>query len=97
MIVTVILLSIPLFLTVQDSDLPEGWESRMAKDGRRYYVDHNTHTTTWDHPNLASQKAGKVDELGQLPVRDDWVSLSLSLSLSLSVAVYLCIGMSFIL
>ena len=65
----------------------------MAKDGRRYYVDHNTHTTTWEHPKLTSQKAGKVDELGPLPVRIDWVTLSvfLSLSLSLSVAINLCI------
>ena len=75
--ITTVLPSIPPLLTVQDSDLPEGWESRMAKDGRRYYVDHNTHTTTWDHPNLASQKAGEVKELGPLPVRDDLVSLSL--------------------
>ena len=79
MVVT-LLLSIPsLLLSIQDSDLPEGWESRMAKNGRRYHVDHNTRTTTWDHPKLASQKAGKVDELGPLPVSDDWVSLSLSL------------------
>ena len=56
-------------LPLQDSDLPEGWESRKAKDGRTYYVDHNTHTTTWEHPKVASQKAGKVDELGPLPVR----------------------------
>ena len=75
-----------LLLTVQDSDLPEGWESRMTKDGRRFYVDHNTRTTTWDHPKLASRKADKVDELGPLPVRDDWISLSLSLSLYLSIS-----------
>eukprot|EP00752_Nemacystus_decipiens_P002303 g2179.t1 len=31
-------------------DLPPGWEVKFATDGRPYYVDHNRHTTQWDHP-----------------------------------------------
>ncbi|KAL5481307.1 hypothetical protein EMCRGX_G021442 [Ephydatia muelleri] len=31
-------------------DLPPGWEAKTTKDGRVYYVDHLTKTTTWDHP-----------------------------------------------
>ncbi|KAL5481303.1 hypothetical protein EMCRGX_G021436 [Ephydatia muelleri] len=34
----------------QDLDLPPGWEMRKNNDGRFYYIDHNTKTTTWDHP-----------------------------------------------
>ncbi|KAL5481302.1 hypothetical protein EMCRGX_G021435 [Ephydatia muelleri] len=34
----------------QDLDLPPGWEVRKTTDGRFYYIDHNTKTTTWDHP-----------------------------------------------
>jgi len=30
--------------------LPPGWETRVAPDGRQYYVNHNTHTTSWERP-----------------------------------------------
>ena len=52
----------------QDPDLPEGWEMRKTKDGRPYYVNHNTRITTWDHPKTANEIAGNVDELGPMPV-----------------------------
>ena len=31
-------------------DLPAGWEQRYTPEGRAYYVDHNTRTTTWVDP-----------------------------------------------
>lgn len=30
--------------------LPAGWERRQTKEGKFYYTDHNTETTTWDSP-----------------------------------------------
>jgi len=30
--------------------LPSGWEAKQAPDGRFYFIDHNTRTTTWDDP-----------------------------------------------
>lgn len=33
-----------------DRPLPAGWEKRSATDGRIYFVDHNTRTTTWIDP-----------------------------------------------
>lgn len=30
--------------------LPAGWEQRQLPNGRVYYVDHNTKTTTWERP-----------------------------------------------
>jgi E3 ubiquitin-protein ligase NEDD4 len=33
-----------------DSDLPSNWERRFTSEGRPYYVDHTTRTTTWVHP-----------------------------------------------
>jgi len=30
--------------------LPAGWEERYTPEGRAYYVDHNTRTTTWVDP-----------------------------------------------
>lgn len=33
-----------------ESDLPSNWERRFTSEGRPYYVDHTTRTTTWVHP-----------------------------------------------
>ena len=30
--------------------LPSGWEARVDKLGRKYYIDHNTRSTTWIRP-----------------------------------------------
>jgi hypothetical protein len=30
--------------------LPPNWEERTAPDGRLYYIDHSTRTTTWTRP-----------------------------------------------
>ncbi|KAL5499677.1 hypothetical protein EMCRGX_G011134 [Ephydatia muelleri] len=35
---------------VQASPLPQGWEERRDPEGRLYYVNHNTRTTSWDRP-----------------------------------------------
>lgn len=32
--------------------LPSGWEERVTKDGRPYFVDHHTKKTTWIRPLL---------------------------------------------
>ncbi|XP_052865035.1 E3 ubiquitin-protein ligase Su(dx) [Anopheles cruzii] len=35
---------------LDDEPLPAGWEMRVDKFGRRYYVDHNTRSTYWEKP-----------------------------------------------
>ena len=35
---------------VPEEPLPPGWEMRFDQYGRRYYVDHNTRSTTWERP-----------------------------------------------
>lgn len=35
---------------VDQRPLPAGWEERTTPDGRTYYVDHNSRTTTWVRP-----------------------------------------------
>ena len=53
-----------------DEDLlPEGWEARRTKDGKTFYVDHNTRTTTWQRPRVAREGEGPSEDLGPLPVR----------------------------
>ncbi|KAK4048797.1 hypothetical protein OIV83_004563 [Microbotryomycetes sp. JL201] len=38
--------------------LPAGWELRHTANGKRYYVDHNTKTTTWEDPRMPSIDEG---------------------------------------
>lgn len=50
--------------------LPVGWEEHFTEDGRRYYIDTSTQTTTWEDPRLA-QRASSSSASGaraqQLP------------------------------
>ena len=32
--------------------VPAGWECKSTPDGREYYIDHNTQTTSWTHPQI---------------------------------------------
>ena len=54
--------------------LPEGWERSIDPLGRTYFVDHNTHSTTWDRPSLDQTVDHQAQEgetttagLGRLP------------------------------
>lgn len=42
--------------TYQDIPLPLGWEERRTPEGRPYFVDHHTRTTTWTDPRRANQQ-----------------------------------------
>ncbi|OWB70163.1 hypothetical protein B5S33_g4444 [[Candida] boidinii] len=58
-------------------ELPAGWEQRFTPEGRPYYVDHNTRTTTWVDPrrqqfvksfgNNNSYSAQRLTAMGPLP------------------------------
>ena len=39
---------------VSSIPLPSGWEQRVGLDGRTYFVDHNTRTSTWTDPRTLS-------------------------------------------
>jgi len=43
--------------TYADVPLPLGWEERRTPEGRPYFVDHHTRTTTWTDPRRASNSA----------------------------------------
>lgn len=66
--------------TVGLGELPPGWEQRITPEGRAYYVDHNTRTTTWVDPRRqqfirmqgpdvqgSSIRQQPVSQLGPLP------------------------------
>ncbi|XP_023682955.2 NEDD4-like E3 ubiquitin-protein ligase WWP2 isoform X2 [Paramormyrops kingsleyae] len=44
--------------------LPAGWEQRVLPNGRVYYVDHNTKSTTWERP-LPPGWEKRVDQRGR--------------------------------
>ncbi|XP_028812142.1 E3 ubiquitin-protein ligase NEDD4-like isoform X2 [Denticeps clupeoides] len=53
--------------------MPPGWEVRSAPNGRPFFIDHNSKTTTWDDPRLKipvhMRKRHSLDptDLGPLP------------------------------
>ncbi|KAM5218216.1 E3 ubiquitin-protein ligase NEDD4-like isoform 3-T3 [Hipposideros larvatus] len=55
------------------SFLPPGWEMRIAPNGRPFFIDHNTKTTTWEDPRLKfpvhmrSKAPLNPNDLGPLP------------------------------
>lgn len=66
--------------TAGTGELPPGWEQRHTPEGRAYFVDHNTRTTTWVDPrrqqyirmygnNAGAQSIQQqpVSQLGPLP------------------------------
>ena len=69
--------------TSGSGELPAGWEQRHTPEGRSYFVDHNTRTTTWVDPrrqqyirmygqntnggNNATIQTQPVSQLGALP------------------------------
>uniref|UniRef100_A0A8C4F3K8 E3 ubiquitin-protein ligase n=1 Tax=Dicentrarchus labrax TaxID=13489 RepID=A0A8C4F3K8_DICLA len=59
--------------TYESGFLPTGWEVRSAPNGRPFFIDHNTKTTTWEDPRLKipvqKRRRASLDpsDLGPLP------------------------------
>uniref|UniRef100_A0A672IMC2 HECT-type E3 ubiquitin transferase n=1 Tax=Salarias fasciatus TaxID=181472 RepID=A0A672IMC2_SALFA len=59
--------------TAESGFLPAGWEVRSAPNGRPFFIDHNTKTTTWEDPRLKipvhMRRTASLDpnDLGPLP------------------------------
>ncbi|XP_034047357.1 E3 ubiquitin-protein ligase NEDD4-like isoform X3 [Thalassophryne amazonica] len=57
----------------QQSFLPPGWEMRIAPNGRPFFIDHNSRTTTWEDPRLKypvhmrHKNSMEPGDLGPLP------------------------------
>ncbi|XP_055521166.1 E3 ubiquitin-protein ligase NEDD4-like isoform X3 [Leucoraja erinacea] len=58
---------------IVQSFLPPGWEMRMAPNGRPFFIDHNSRTTTWEDPrlkypvHLRAKASLDPNDLGPLP------------------------------
>ncbi|XP_071950222.1 transcriptional coactivator YAP1-like isoform X2 [Antedon mediterranea] len=54
-----------LDVTADDMPMPQGWEMAKTPQGQRYYLNHNTHTTTWEDPRkkmLTNQLKASVNQ-----------------------------------
>jgi len=51
--------------------LPYGWEQRVAKDGKTYYVDHNSRTTHWNLPDDVVSRMENVKQQTRMSVSRD--------------------------
>eukprot|EP00066_Takifugu_rubripes_P013608 XP_011602874.1 PREDICTED: E3 ubiquitin-protein ligase NEDD4-like isoform X1 [Takifugu rubripes] len=57
----------------EQSFLPPGWEMRIAPNGRPFFIDHNSRTTTWEDPRLKypvhmrNKNSMEPGDLGPLP------------------------------
>ncbi|XP_077374688.1 E3 ubiquitin-protein ligase NEDD4-like [Festucalex cinctus] len=58
---------------IESGSMPVGWEVRSAPNGRPFFIDHNTKTTTWKDPRLTtsvhvrSRPSLDPSDLGPLP------------------------------
>lgn len=48
--------------------LPSGWEERFTPTGRRFFVDHNTRTTSWRDPRPSQKGQGRPPQSTEQPV-----------------------------
>lgn len=49
--------------------LPPGWEAKRTADGKFYYLNHSTKTTSWEDPRLQQKpKDPTGNNLGPLPL-----------------------------
>lgn len=61
---------------IQSSDpLPVGWECRCDAKGRKYFVDHNTKTTTWCHPSYLDSNLGPLPDGWEMRVTEQTLQL----------------------
>lgn len=42
--------------TAEEAPLPRGWERAFTPSGQPYFIDHNTHLTTWLDPRTTDQQ-----------------------------------------
>ena len=45
--------------------LPTGWEQAIAPNGRVFYINHNTRTTTWIHPTEENNQSSLPQNVQQ--------------------------------
>jgi E3 ubiquitin-protein ligase NEDD4 len=55
-----------------NNGLPPGWEQRITPEGRVYFVDHETRTTTWNDPRTHPPNQGASNSAYNKPLPSGW-------------------------
>ncbi|KAI4140190.1 MAG: hypothetical protein L6R39_005904 [Caloplaca ligustica] len=55
-----------------DDDLPVGWAEKKTNEGRTYYLDHSTKTTTWSRPEPYTSRDPVEGTVDPLPLPAGW-------------------------
>ena len=53
-----------VMMVMQEEPLPTGWEMRHTEDGVKYFVDHNSRSTTFSDPRPGASKDGPKGAYG---------------------------------
>ena len=53
-----------MMMVMQEEPLPTGWEMRHTEDGVKYFVDHNSRSTTFSDPRPGASKDGPKGAYG---------------------------------
>ena len=61
---------------INNTPLPHGWEQRFDQNGRIYYIDHITKTTTWIRPSAGRTTSTAPNPAGLVRNRPNSVSTS---------------------
>lgn len=60
---------------IEKMKLPDGWEMALDKgSGRRYFINHNNKTTTWEDPVSRPKSAWKLIAAGVIGLCDTTLS-----------------------
>ena len=54
--------------TYESGFLPAGWEVRSAPNGRPFFIDHNTKTTTWVRKQQTAEAGASASKVKQKPL-----------------------------
>ena len=55
----------------EQATLPPGWEASTSAAGKPYFIDHNTHTTTFRDPRLTDEEGGNLPDGWELKRKED--------------------------
>ena len=60
----IVMMRMMVMMVMQEEPLPTGWEMRHTEDGVKYFVDHNSRSTTFSDPRPGASKDGPKGAYG---------------------------------
>ena len=57
--------------SAEQAPLPPGWEASTTATGKAYFIDHNSHTTTFRDPRLTDEEGGNLPDGWEMNRKED--------------------------